>query len=181
MSLPEPAEAVGRHAVRVYLGLGSNLGARAGYLAAAVAALRRVDPGLGVSPVYETAPVGGPPGQDPYLNCVVRITARITPAELLQLVRNLEAGARRVRGERFGPRTLDVDVLVIEGYTSADPELTVPHPRMAERAFVLAPLADLEPGLVTEGWRERLGGPAAVDAAVRRLGALEDLAAGEGA
>lgn len=181
MSLPEPVGAVGAKAVRVYLGLGSNLGARAGYLAAAVAALRRVDPGLAVSPVYETAPVGGPSGQGPYLNCVVRITATIMPAEVLELLRTLEARARRVRGERFGPRTLDVDVLVIEDHTSADPELTVPHPRMAERAFVLAPLEDLEPGLVAEGWRERLGGPAAVDAAVHRLGALEDLVEEAGA
>ena len=136
-----------------------------------------LDSRLAVSPVYETAPVGGPAGQGPYLNCVVRLRTRRRPFEVLDVARELEAAAHRVRAERFGPRTLDVDVLFIEGYSSDDPDLTVPHPRLCERAFVLAPLADLDPDLVPVDWLERLGGAPAVAGAVTRLGALEDLLA----
>jgi 2-amino-4-hydroxy-6-hydroxymethyldihydropteridine diphosphokinase len=158
--------------VRAWLGLGSNLSDRLGELARAVDALRTLDARLAVSPVYETAPVGGPPGQPPYLNCVVRLEAALSPAELLAFGQRLEAAAGRVRAERFGPRTLDVDVLLVEGVTSDDPALTLPHPRMYERAFVLAPLEDLDPDLVPAGWRDRLGGTAAVAAAAVCLGDL---------
>jgi 2-amino-4-hydroxy-6-hydroxymethyldihydropteridine diphosphokinase len=131
--------------VRAYLGLGSNLGDRRAHLRAAVAALPDV---VAVSPVYETEPVGGPPGQDRYLNVVVALDTDRTPRELLELGRGLEEAAGRVRNERDGPRTLDVDILVVGDLTVREPDLVVPHPRMWERRFVLAPLADLAAGEV---------------------------------
>ena len=99
-----------------------------------------------VSPVYETAPVGGPDGQGAYLNCVVALESDREPLDLLAVANRLEDAAGRVRLERFGPRTLDVDILMIEGVSSEDPNLTIPHPRMFERAFVLAPLEELDRG-----------------------------------
>ncbi len=159
----------------VYLGLGSNLGDRVAHLVRAVEGLRALDSELVVSRVYETAPVGGPTKQGPYLNCVVAITTDRTPGEILEFAHRLEAEARRVRAERFGPRTLDVDVLIVEGFISDDPSLTVPHPRLFERAFVLAPLEELDAALVPPHWRTRFGGEAAVDGAVTPLGRLADL------
>jgi 2-amino-4-hydroxy-6-hydroxymethyldihydropteridine diphosphokinase len=111
-----------------------------------------------VSPVYETSPVGGPPGQGPYLNCVVELETSLGPRELLELARRLEEAAGRERGERWGPRTLDVDVLLVGDLTVDEPDLVVPHPRMYERRFVLAPLADLAPELVPPGWEGRVAG-----------------------
>ena len=139
-----------------YLGIGSNLGDRLAYLQLAVDHLAS-GPGVrvtAVSPVYETDPVGGPV-QDDFLNAVVEVETDLAPPALLARCAAAEAAAARVRSIRWGPRTLDVDVLWIDGYTSADPVLTVPHPRMAERAFVLAPLHDLHPTLAPEpvgGW-----------------------------
>ena len=141
--------------MRAFLGLGSNLGDRWGYLRAAVAALPDV---VAVSPVYETEPVGGPGGQGPYLNLVVELDTDLAPRSLLDLAGSLEEAAGRVRAERWGPRTLDVDVLLVGDLTVDEPDLVVPHPRMWERAFVLAPLADLAPELVPPGWQDRLAG-----------------------
>jgi 2-amino-4-hydroxy-6-hydroxymethyldihydropteridine diphosphokinase len=157
---------------RAWLGLGSNLGDRLEYLRAAVARLRELDPSLSVSPLYETEPVGGPAGQGAYLNCVVRLRTKLDPHELLDFAHRLEEGALRERAVRFGPRTLDVDLLLVEGVGLAGEALTLPHPRMWERAFVLAPLEDLDPALVPPGWRQQLGGADAVDAQVRRVGTL---------
>jgi 2-amino-4-hydroxy-6-hydroxymethyldihydropteridine diphosphokinase len=145
---------------RAYLGIGSNLGDRLGYLQFAVdelAAHAGIDV-VGVSRVYETAPVGGSP-QDPFLNAVVAIDTDLEPQDLLRECQRIEARAERVRVERWGPRTLDVDVLMIEDRQIDDPELTLPHPRMWERGFVLAPLRDVAPDLVDadatwEGVRE---------------------------
>jgi len=134
---------------RVFLGLGSNLGERSAALAAAAAGLPDV---VAVSPLYETDPVGGPEGQPPYLNAVVELSTVRSPRELLAVGQSLEAAAGRDRdrdGEvRHGPRPLDVDVLWVEDEAVADDDLVVPHPRMWERRFVLAPLRDLAPDLV---------------------------------
>ena len=157
---------------RVYLGLGSNLGDRAAHLATAVAALPDV---VAVSPVYETAPVGGPEGQGRFLNLVVELDTALTPHQLLALCHQLETAAGRVRAERWGPRTLDVDVLWIDGVDVDEPELTVPHPRLHERAFVLAPLRDVAPDLVPADWAAR------VDAGgIERRGTLDEVVAAEG-
>ena len=129
--------------MRAFLGLGSNLGDRRAQLRAAVAALPDV---VAVSPVYETDPVGGPPDQPRYLNVVVALETERTPRELLEVARKLEEAAGRVRTEPNGPRTLDVDVLLVGDLTVREPDLVVPHPRMWERRFVLAPLADLADG-----------------------------------
>jgi 2-amino-4-hydroxy-6-hydroxymethyldihydropteridine diphosphokinase len=141
---------------RAYLALGSNLGERAGYLQDAVDALAATATVsvVAVSGVYETDPVGGPE-QGRYLNAVVAIDTDLAPRDLLALAQRLEANARRVRGERWGPRTLDVDILLVGDEVVSDPDLVVPHPRMWERGFVLAPLHDVAPDLVDvpgEGW-----------------------------
>jgi 2-amino-4-hydroxy-6-hydroxymethyldihydropteridine diphosphokinase len=131
--------------VRAFLALGSNLGEREALLRCAVASVPDL---VAVSPVYETDPVGGPE-QGAYLNAVVELDTDRSPRELLELCRQLEADADRVRIERWGPRTLDVDVLLVGDLTVEEPDLEVPHPRMWQRRFVLAPLADLAPDLVS--------------------------------
>jgi 2-amino-4-hydroxy-6-hydroxymethyldihydropteridine diphosphokinase len=133
--------------LRAFLALGSNLGDRWALLRRAVAALPDV---VAVSPVYETDPVGGPEGQGAYLNLVVELDTELSARQLLEAAQRAEAGARRVRTERWGPRTLDVDVLLVGDDVVDEPDLVVPHPRMWERAFVLVPLADLAPDLVPE-------------------------------
>jgi len=130
---------------RAFLGLGSNLGERRTLLAAAVATMPDL---VAVSPLYETDPVGGPE-QGAYLNLVVELDTARSARELLALCGELEAAADRVREVRWGPRTLDVDVLWVDGETVAEPDLVVPHPRMWNRRFVLAPLRDLAPDLVS--------------------------------
>ena len=159
--------------MRAYLGLGSNLGDRLAYLTAAVLGLSQLGSAVAVSAVYETAPVGGPAGQGPYLNCVVALETDRSPRQLLEAARELEAAAGRVRTVQDAPRTLDVDVLFVEGTTVDEPDLVVPHPRMFDRAFVLAPLEELAPEIVPSGWRERLGGVEIVGRAVRRVGNIE--------
>lgn len=150
---------------RAFLGLGSNLGDRAAHLRAAVASLADV---VAVSPVYETDPVGGPE-QGAFLNLVVELDTNLDARGLLAECGELERAAERVREERWGPRTLDVDVLWIDGEQVADDDLVVPHPRMWARRFVLAPLADLAPDLVGDD------DLAAAEGEVERLGRLEDL------
>jgi 2-amino-4-hydroxy-6-hydroxymethyldihydropteridine diphosphokinase len=149
--------------VRAFLGLGSNLGDRQAYLREAVGSLAEV---VAVSPIYETDPVGGPDGQGPYLNVVVEIDSDLSPRELLGVCHRLESAAGRVRQERWGPRTLDVDILWTDGAPIDEPDLQVPHPRMYERRFVMAPLADLAPDVVPANWSERAGGR------VRKVGPL---------
>ncbi len=128
------------------------MGDRMAFLAGAVSGITSLSaPGdVTASPIYETEPIGGPLGQDPYLNMVVKWTTELSAKEILEVARALEARAGRVRQERFGPRTLDVDVLFIEGEVVATEELEVPHPRMWQRKFVLAPLRDLAPALVPD-------------------------------
>jgi 2-amino-4-hydroxy-6-hydroxymethyldihydropteridine diphosphokinase len=137
---------------RAYVALGSNLGDRLAHLQLAVDSLALV-PGVevrSVSRVYETAPVGGP-AQDPYLNAVVAIETNLEPHELLHRCQQIEELAARERSERWGPRTLDVDLLLVGDARVDDDDLTIPHPRMWERGFVLAPLRDVAPDLVDAG------------------------------
>ena len=152
---------------RALLGLGSNMGDRVEYLRDAVAAIPDV---VGVSDAYETDPVGGVE-QEPFLNIVVELDTALTPRQLLEVCREREAAAERVRVVRWGPRTLDVDVLWVDGATVDEPDLEVPHPRMFERAFVLVPLADRAADLLPDGYDVA----AAADAeGVRNVGRLED-------
>lgn len=128
------------------MSLGSNMGDRARHLRQAVDMLPVV---VAVSPVYETDPVGGP-DQDRFLNLVVQLSTRLAPNQLLGVCHRIEAGAERVREQRWGPRTLDVDIVWMEGVELSTDRLTIPHPRWMQRRFVLAPLRDLAPELVSE-------------------------------
>ncbi|MDQ7858773.1 MAG: 2-amino-4-hydroxy-6-hydroxymethyldihydropteridine diphosphokinase [Armatimonadota bacterium] len=136
---------------RVYLGLGANLGDRETTLARALEALAargvRV---LRRSPVYETEPVGRA-NQPPFLNQVVEAETDLTPEELLEVAQAIERDHGRVRGERWGPRTLDLDILLFGDATVASARLHLPHPEVTRRRFVLQPLADLQPDLVLPG------------------------------
>jgi 2-amino-4-hydroxy-6-hydroxymethyldihydropteridine diphosphokinase len=152
--------------VRAFLGLGSNLGDRWAHLRRAVDQLRAGGraPVTAVSRVYETEPMGGPDGQGAYLNLVVELALApgTDPYALLEECRRLEAAAGRVRAARWGPRTLDADLLWIDGVAMDDPELTVPHARWRERRFVLAPLAELAPDLVDAADLDGSGGQVTV-------------------
>jgi 2-amino-4-hydroxy-6-hydroxymethyldihydropteridine diphosphokinase len=131
------------------LSVGSNLGDRLGHLRSAVDGL---GPALvGVSAVYETPPWGGVE-QDDFLNAVLLVDDPDTGAHgWLRRARELEAAAGRVRQVRWGPRTLDVDVITVDGVRSGDPELTLPHPRAHQRAFVLVPWLDVQPAAALPG------------------------------
>ncbi|MGH9028721.1 MAG: 2-amino-4-hydroxy-6-hydroxymethyldihydropteridine diphosphokinase, partial [Acidimicrobiales bacterium] len=126
--------------VRAFVGLGSNMGDRASNLRFALDGLPDVEAS---SSVYETSPMGGPPGQDMYLNAVAELHTDLSARRLLEIAKALEKAAGRVEGERFGPRPLDVDVLLVGDLKLDEPDLVVPHPRMWERRFVLAPLHEL--------------------------------------
>ncbi|MFD4831092.1 2-amino-4-hydroxy-6-hydroxymethyldihydropteridine diphosphokinase [Streptomyces sp. SID4919] len=136
------------------LSLGSNLGNRLETLQGAVDALEDT-PGLrvkAVSPVYETEPWGVDPRSQPsYFNAVVLIRTTLPPGSLLERAQAVEEAFERVRDARWGPRTLDVDIVAYADVTSDDPVLTLPHPRAHERAFVLAPWADIDPGAELPG------------------------------
>ncbi len=133
-----------------YIALGSNLGDRQDYLDRALQALQE-HPDITVTQVsrsHETAPAGGPPGQGPYLNAAAELQTDLGPAELLAVLLEIERQLGRVREERFGPRTIDLDLLLYGDRVQEDSRLTLPHPRMAERAFVLAPLCEIAPDVV---------------------------------
>ena len=156
-----------RAGVIAFLGLGSNLGERLDHLQHAVDLLdadarTRVD---AVSSVYETDPVGGPE-QGPYLNIALRVTTGRSPRGLLALCNRVEAALGRVREVRWGPRTIDVDVLLYGDRHVSTRRLRIPHPRMTERAFVLVPLMEVAPGLILPG-----GGSAA--SALAKLAPVE--------
>ncbi|WP_304455694.1 2-amino-4-hydroxy-6-hydroxymethyldihydropteridine diphosphokinase [Nocardiopsis sp. YSL2] len=136
---------------RAVLALGSNLGDRLAALQGAVDTVLTGEPSpVAVSPVYETAPVGGPE-QGAYLNAVLVVDTGQDPLELLRRARAAERAFDRVREVRWGPRTLDVDVIAFGDVRSEDPELTLPHPRAHLRAFVLRPWLDADPGAVLPG------------------------------
>ncbi|MFO7830974.1 MAG: 2-amino-4-hydroxy-6-hydroxymethyldihydropteridine diphosphokinase [Desulfuromonadaceae bacterium] len=130
------------------IALGSNVGARLEFLRSARTELeRRGVTILASSPVYCTEPVGGPQ-QDDYYNAVLRIEVVCSPLRLLHICRDVEQSAGRKRLQRWGPRTLDLDIILYADKVINTPELQVPHPRMCERRFVLEPLATLAPQLV---------------------------------
>jgi 2-amino-4-hydroxy-6-hydroxymethyldihydropteridine diphosphokinase len=141
--------------VRALLGLGSNLGDRMGLLCDAVSSLDGI---VAVSSVYETEPVGGPADQDPYLNIVLELDTDLSAHELLGVCHRLESAADRVRHERWGPRTLDVDILWMACGPVDEPDLQVPHPRMSERRFVMEPLLEVAPDLVPGDWQDHVEG-----------------------
>jgi dihydropteroate synthase len=136
----------------VVLALGSNLGDRLDILQGCVDAIARVPEVevMAVSPVYETVPVGGPPQPD-YLNAVLLARTTLSPRVLLGRLHDVEAAFSRERDVRWGPRTLDIDIITVAGEVSDDPGLTLPHPRAHERAFVLAPWHDVDQDAVLPG------------------------------
>jgi 2-amino-4-hydroxy-6-hydroxymethyldihydropteridine diphosphokinase len=134
---------------KAYIGLGSNVGDRAKLLDAAVAALGRLR-GIrltAVSPYVETEPVGGPPGQGTFLNAAAELRTSLAPEALLDRLLAVETALGRVRRERWGPRTVDLDLLLYDDLVVETDRLTVPHPRLHERRFVLAPLAEIAPAV----------------------------------
>ncbi|MCO8302322.1 MULTISPECIES: 2-amino-4-hydroxy-6-hydroxymethyldihydropteridine diphosphokinase [Streptomyces] len=154
---------------RAVISLGSNLGNRLETLQGAIDALEDT-PGLrvkAVSPVYETEPWGVEPGtQATYFNAVVLVKTTLPPSSLLERGHAIEEAFERVRDERWGPRTIDVDIVAYQDVVSDDPELTLPHPRAHERAFVLVPWNDVDPQAEVPG----LGAVAGLLAAVGQEG-----------
>lgn len=140
-------------ATYAFLALGSNLGDRLEHLRAAV---RKLDATRGIevlrsSRVYETEPLGPP--QPPYLNAAIEVVTTLTPRELLVAALGVEDSLGRVRAERWGPRTIDVDILAYDELTVDEPDLEIPHPRMHERGFVLVPLGELDADAMLPGGR----------------------------
>jgi 2-amino-4-hydroxy-6-hydroxymethyldihydropteridine diphosphokinase len=136
--------------MKAYIALGSNLGNRQAYLEQALKALRD-HPAIAVlrvSTFLETEPVGGPPGQGPYLNAAAELETSLSAEDLLRVLIETEARLGRVRAERFGSRTIDLDLLLYGTLTCETKDLTLPHPRMHEREFVLRPLAEIAPQLI---------------------------------
>ena len=157
MRLGETREAVGSDApeptkVRAALGLGGNVGDVRAAFARALASLVAA-PGIELlrkSSLYRTAP-WGPVPQPPFLNMAVLVRTPLSPHRLLDLCLSIERQEGRVRAERFGPRTLDVDILAFGALVLSDERLTLPHPRLLERAFALVPLAEIAPDLSIGG------------------------------
>jgi dihydroneopterin aldolase/2-amino-4-hydroxy-6-hydroxymethyldihydropteridine diphosphokinase len=138
---------------RAIVALGSNLGDRESFLRFAIGELGHV---VAQSQVFETDPVGGPDGQGAYLNMVVVVETSLDPYAFIRRCQRIEADAYRQRTVRWGPRTLDVDVLFFDDVRIVSDELTVPHPRLAERRFVLAPLSEVASERCPAGWDESL-------------------------
>jgi len=129
-----------------FIALGSNLGDRLGHLGTAVRSLGRIGTVVAGSPIYDTEPVGGPE-QGHYLNAVMKVNTDLSAQDLLGALVEIEASAGRTRGERWAPRTLDLDILAYGDETIGEPGLTIPHAEIRNRRFVLMPLADVAPGL----------------------------------
>lgn len=136
--------------VKTYLSLGSNLGNRLKFLRDGVRGISRLGLIAGLSPIYETEPIGGP-DQDPYLNQVVCLETDRAPHDVLRCCQQIEDEAGRTREVRFGPRTLDVDILLYGEEVIREDALTVPHPRLNQRRFILDPLYALQPDLILPG------------------------------
>ncbi|MBI4216381.1 MAG: 2-amino-4-hydroxy-6-hydroxymethyldihydropteridine diphosphokinase [Chloroflexi bacterium] len=138
----------GKPTATAYLGLGSNLGDREGHLTRAIGWLPPQVAVEALSSLYETEPVGPNYSDQPrFLNAVLRGRTALPPRELLSFLKSLEARAGREQTFPGGPRTLDLDIILYDDLVVATPELVIPHPRLAERAFVLIPLADIAPDL----------------------------------
>jgi len=134
----------------VYLGLGSNLGSRHANLEAALRALE-IHPSIHVEAVsrfIETEPVGGPPGQGPFLNGAARIETDLAPEALLSELKRIERCLGRREGSRWGPRPIDLDILLYGDVCLETERLTIPHPRLRQRRFVLEPLTEIAPDAV---------------------------------
>ena len=133
----------------IFIGLGSNLGDRAGHIRDALRELAEAGDirVVACSRVHETEPVGGPPGQPPYLNAVAELATDLAPRDLLVRLLEIERRHGRQRGVPNGPRTLDLDLLLYRDLLVDEPDLCVPHPRMWQRSFVMEPLAEIcQPG-----------------------------------
>lgn len=137
---------------KAYLGLGSNLGRRLENLRNALKQLTSAENIIimAISSIYETRPVGGPE-QGPYLNACVKLATSLSPTKLLLTMQAVEDNLGRIRKERWGPRTIDLDLLIYENILINSPLLELPHPRMTERDFVLIPLAEIAPDLIIPG------------------------------
>ena len=137
---------------RVAFSIGSNLGNRFEHLQRAVELISGTIEIFNVklSKIYETKPVGGP-SQDDYLNAVVVAETKLTPIDLLELVQKIESDGNRVRETHWGPRSIDVDILAFDQVVLDGSNLTIPHPRISERAFVLVPWNDVDPNFVVPG------------------------------
>ena len=138
---------------RAYIGIGSNLDDPIRQVRRAFQALNGILASgcAAQSPLYRTAPIGGSPGQPDYINAVAALDTGLTPHQLLMALQTLELAQGRTRSVRWEARTLDLDLLLYDQLTSADPRLTLPHPRLHERAFVLYPLCDIAPNLHIPG------------------------------
>jgi 2-amino-4-hydroxy-6-hydroxymethyldihydropteridine diphosphokinase len=132
------------------IAIGSNLGDRILHLRHAVARLRDLDSVAvtALSPIYETTPVGGPEKQGPYLNAAIAVETQLSAGALLRELHAIETERSRERSIRWGARTLDLDLLTFGAEIVDRPELTIPHPRMHERRFVMVPVCDIAPELV---------------------------------
>lgn len=138
---------------RAYIGIGSNLDDPVAQVRRAIQALTGILTSSCVarSPLYRTTPVGGPPGQPDYINAVAALDTGLTPRQLLMVLQAFELAHGRTRTVHWGARTLDLDLLLYDQLTCDDPWLTLPHPRLHERAFVLYPLYDIAPTLFIPG------------------------------
>ena len=154
---------------RFAIALGSNEGARLDHLRRAVAELEMLGSVEAVSGVYETEPVGGP-AQDQYLNAVAVLETTSEPHDLLESLHRIEVDHGRVREVRWGPRTLDLDIVASDGGPVRDPDLEIPHPRAVERRFVLEPLCEVWPeAIVAEGLTAETARTLVSDQSVERL------------
>jgi len=132
--------------ILAYVGLGANLGDPPGQLQEALAKLAATEEvELLKASAFYLAPPLGPPDQPWYVNAVAQLRTRLEPEELLRVLHRVEQDLGRVRGERWGPRVIDLDLLLYDGLIMSGPELVLPHPEMHRRAFVLVPLAEIAP------------------------------------
>jgi 2-amino-4-hydroxy-6-hydroxymethyldihydropteridine diphosphokinase len=138
---------------KVFVALGSNLGVPEAQLENAILALKKLpfSQSFDLSHWYKSAPIGGPADQPDYLNAVCTFQTALEPLQLLKALQRIEQLSGRVREVRWGPRTLDLDIIWYENFTSDSSVLTVPHPRAHQRAFVLKPLSDLSPTMTLQG------------------------------